>query len=155
MANDTTGAHTHEQHAHKRTRTNARTHTHTSDAYRFFFAWWRSWYAETAPQGRSGAISDDFHTRKSPLSVGFPDPTPQNPSVLRPSVALLIGVPSAGSPLTHTRTHTQAIPGYESYDLGRCLVPNLSMVLVLMYSNYYMVGRQLYSSYMVRHQWLR
>jgi hypothetical protein len=43
-----------------------------------------------------------FHEKLPPL-IGFPDPTPQNPSDFRPSNALLIGIRSAGIPLTHTQ----------------------------------------------------
>jgi hypothetical protein len=51
-------------------------------------------------------------------SVGFPDPTPKNIG-LRPLGALLIGIRSAGTPLTHThtRTHARTLPQVRT--LGR------------------------------------
>jgi hypothetical protein len=43
----------------------------------------------------------------SPPLVGFPDPIPHNPSFFRPSSALLIGIRSAGTPLTRAHTHAR------------------------------------------------
>ncbi|KAG1673634.1 hypothetical protein FOA52_013298 [Chlamydomonas sp. UWO 241] len=57
------------------------------------------------------------------------------------SVAVWAAIPGPALPDELWKPYVEkipAIPGLEAYDLGRCLVPNLAMMLVLLYSNYYM-----------------
>jgi hypothetical protein len=68
------------------------------------------WASDKGENRRFQTIFTLSAEKKSPPLVGFPDPTPLNPSVLRPSSALLIGIRSAGIPHSETSHSTPPTP---------------------------------------------